>query len=314
MADGSANVAPATPSLIARRPRARRSPLTSPRVRRDCTRTFDAAAILSLGWITYGVRNDWRMLDDASLIALFVGVLLGPQLFGALGVYAERWVGRPALLLPRLIGAWAATIAGVVVVMFMLKSGESISRLWIGSWAVSGAVALVLARLFIDAWVARARRAGAFVTDVLVVGGSARLAERAAAAIAGDQAMRIVATSLFRSGEEAADLSSLRRALRADPVHLVVLALNDDERLNVAALLEELKQFPCDTCLVAPALDESLPVCGVLNLGRLPAVTLLKTPIDGWHRVLKEIEDRVVAALLLILVAPSWPSWRSASS
>jgi putative colanic acid biosynthesis UDP-glucose lipid carrier transferase len=265
---------------------------------------FDALAILSLGLVTYGVRNDWRMLDDISLIALFVGVLLGPQLFGALGVYADRWVGRPVLLLPRLIGAWAATLAGVVVVMFMLKSGESISRLWIGSWAISGAVVLALSRLVIDAWVARARRAGAFVTNVMVVGGSARLAERAAAAIAGDQAMRIVATSLFRPGEEGADLSVLRRTLRTDPVDLVVLALNDDERLNVAALLEELKQFPCDTCLVAPALDESFPVCGVRNLGRLPAVTLLKTPIDGWQRVLKEIEDRVVAALLLILVAP----------
>jgi hypothetical protein len=229
MAEGSADVVGSTSSPILGRRRARRSPLTSPQVLQGCTRAFDTMVILSLGWLTYGRRNDWRMLDDVSIIPLFVGALLGSQLFAAFDVYAERWIGETALVLPRLLGAWAATVAGVLVVMFMLKSGHSISRLWIGSWAASGGLALVASRVFVNAWVAQARHAGVLVRNVVVVGSNAHLAKRACAAMGQEAAMRIVATSLFRPGEESNDLSSLRQAMRADRVDLVVLALNVEE-------------------------------------------------------------------------------------
>ncbi|MEM7503645.1 MAG: undecaprenyl-phosphate glucose phosphotransferase [Pseudomonadota bacterium] len=303
MFEGSADISN-TSSLIAGRARQRRPILVSAQVRLGCTRTLDAAIILGLGLLIYGVRNDWRMFNDASLIAIFVGVLLGPQLLAAFGVYTDRWAGKPAVLIPRIVGAWAATIAGVLVVMFMLKSGHSISRLWIGSWAMFGALALVLTRIFLDAWLVRARSAGALCSNVVVVGGNRRLAERATTVMADDPALRIVGTSLFRPGKEGADLGALQSLLRNHVVDLVVLALNDDERLDVEALLQELKQFPCETCLMAPTLSDALPISGVRNLGRLPAVTLLETPIDGWHRVLKETEDRVMAALILALIAP----------
>lgn len=56
--------------------------------------------------------------------------------------------------------------------------------------------------------------------------------------------------------------------------------------------------------LLPPALDETFPICGSRNVGRLPAVVLLKTPLDGWHHALKGVEDRVMAAFLLMLGAP----------
>jgi len=305
MADRTVRFDSASSGLIVRQSRSRRSALVSPQVRRGCTRVLDAVIILALGFVTYGMRNDWRMIDDASIIALFVGVLLGPQLLVAFGTYEDRWIGKPLMLLPRVVGAWAAAIAGVLVVMFMLKSGESISRLWIGSWATVGAFGLVFSRICIDAWVARARSAGVLVSNVVVVGGNRRLAVRAGAAVAEDPALRLVATNLYRPGEEGADLRALRRTMRAGPgVDVVVLALNDDERLDLEALLEELKQFPCETCLVAPALNEAIPVSGVRSLGRLPAATLLRTPLPGWHRILKGVEDLVIAPLLLVLIVP----------
>jgi len=47
-----------------------------------------------------------------------------------------------------------------------------------------------------------------------------------------------------------------------------------------------------------------VPVLGTEQIGDVPMVRLLERPLDGWRWLLKGIEDRVLAALLLVLLAP----------
>lgn len=100
------------------------------------------------------------------------------------------------------------------------------------------------------------------------------------------------------------DLEALVAFLARHPVDRVVVALPPQARERIVAVVERLAPLAVEVRLV---LDPELAWLGrqrVEELAGLPAFALAERPLAGWRGLLKAVEDRLLAALALLALAP----------
>ena len=68
--------------------------------------------------------------------------------------------------------------------------------------------------------------------------------------------------------------------------------------------LRSLRHLPVDVSWAPELPAQSVPIIGVAEIADVPIVRLTKRPLDGWHYVMKALEDRILASMILIMVAP----------
>ncbi len=295
-------------------------PLLTRAVVSGSVRLADIAVILGAGflasWWRYGASGP-EFPDLVQLVQL-CGVLAAALVFTASLSYELESLGDPGRALGALAAAWSASIAAVLVLLYALKSGDAVSRLWIGSWWGSGLVGLTALRVAVALAIGRLQRSGRLRRAVLLVGdelGRARLTER----LRCDAAEEVdVVASLPFPGAPAGDerdrkpgglhpfarypeLAALLRSRRIDEV---VLVCDGRTPGDLEPLLRWLRAFPVSASLVTEELGGRLPVAGLARLGEARLLRVVEPPLDGWKRLLKGLEDRLLGTVLLILAAP----------
>ena len=75
-----------------------------------------------------------------------------------------------------------------------------------------------------------------------------------------------------------------------------------EERL--LACIKKLRSLPVDVRLCPDRIGFHLPHRQVSHLGGLPLLNVFERPLAGWSYILKAMEDRVLAAGILVLIAP----------
>jgi len=68
--------------------------------------------------------------------------------------------------------------------------------------------------------------------------------------------------------------------------------------------VQRLKSLPVDIRLCPGPISFHLERAAVSHLAHLPLLNVLDRPLAGWQFVIKQIEDRVLAALILLLISP----------
>src|SRR5260221_6372959 len=84
----------------------------------------------------------------------------------------------------------------------------------------------------------------------------------------------------------------------------VFLALPLQEEARIAAIVEQLSRVPVDIRICPDGFGLAL---GKFAVSYVSGVTLLNVrdlPLGGWRLIAKEIEDRILAACVLLLTAP----------
>ena len=133
-------------------------------------RVGDVAAVVLAGAAVAAWRFAGIDMPPSASAALIVGCLLTPNLLPLFGLYRSERLGQLAFQIPRVLGAWATTMAALIAVLFAMKLTDEVSRLMIAVWFVAGAVALVGARLATRLALARTAAATALTRQVAVVG------------------------------------------------------------------------------------------------------------------------------------------------
>jgi Undecaprenyl-phosphate glucose phosphotransferase len=83
---------------------------------------------------------------------------------------------------------------------------------------------------------------------------------------------------------------------------IVALPWTADERLR--AIVGKLEKTPVPVRLAPDVAAFSFPDRRFVTVGRLPMMQLFERPISGWSFVVKTLEDRLLAACLLIALSP----------
>ncbi len=252
-------------------------------------------------------------MPDPALAALIIGCLLAANILPRFCDYHGARLVALGWQLPRLLAGWALTMAALIAVLFALKFAEDVSRLWVGTWFVGGAVALVTNRIVLKFAFVRGFAARALTRDVAVVGLGEHLARTIARLTGADPTLRVaLALDLdgsldgrWPSGVTALQgFADLERRVAGGQVDQILLALPSRGGDLVERTVRNLRHLTVDVGWAPELPAGRLPVLGVAQVGDLPVVRLLERPLDGWRWVAKGIEDRLLAAGLLLLLAP----------
>ncbi|UYN96611.1 MAG: undecaprenyl-phosphate glucose phosphotransferase [Enhydrobacter sp.] len=273
---------------------------------------MDLAAIFGTGVaaLHWNARDvDWSL--GGLIVAL--GAVIGVNLLHLAGAHKFSVFGRLDSALARIFVGWPLTLGCLVGATHVFEPLTAADGPWVAAWfsgatIVLGGSRLVLSRL-VHYWADEGR-----LGEVVAIVGAGPIGQRLLRDLnAQSSNLRIVGVY-----DEQAD-------------HLPALCMGHPIRGTVADLVEDARRYAIDTVIVALPLGEDRPLVDTLNrlslvpvdvrlapdafglkLGAVEAshiaghtfLNVIDRPLRDGRWIMKAIEDRVLAAMILALISP----------
>jgi Undecaprenyl-phosphate glucose phosphotransferase len=291
----------------------------SPSVVVGLLRVADGAVVLlaaSAAWIS-------RFYDDPTkdlgveAYATVLAVVLTIHILQAAGLYSFNQLTNLSGQVGRLLLAWAAVMLSLLALGFMTKMNREIaeiSRLWVGLWFVYGFFGLFTVRLVLKHRIKRWQAGGRLTRNLVVVGAGEhgqRLIEHLTRH--GAAAERIIGVFDDRHGRVPdyvcgfpvlGSINDLLTFARSNPIDEVIVALPWDAENRLLAWMKKLRSLPVDVRLCPDMIGFHLPHRQVTHVGGVPMLNVFEKPLAGWNYIVKSMEDRLLAAAILVLIMP----------
>lgn len=277
-------------------------------------RFLDPLLVVACGAVLYTIqfgdldfpRNYVFMLTGSFLLCLAV--------FPFFNIYrpyrgASLWAETQMLA-----SAWTVVCTGLVMALFVTKTSMAISRQWIGLWAMTGFIGLVIFRMALRGGLRLLRRHG-FNLRHIVIAGAGGLGRDVARRLAASPwtGLKVVGfydddPCLQQQGFEGVQVRGGLHSIPEEAAELgvdqvwIALPLKDEEK--VKSLLHSLRHSAVDIRLVPDIFDFRLLNHSMTEVAGLPVMNLSVTPMVGVNLVVKAVEDRVLASLILLLISP----------
>jgi Undecaprenyl-phosphate glucose phosphotransferase len=297
--------------------RADRLSAISPTVLRGVVRLADFLIVTVLGLCIAnmyidetGVLSNTRYIT--SVVATGLTLVAALEL---LGLYSVPVFSSFVEKMPRLVLGWTIAFAALVATVFFLKIGADVSRVWLATWFVAGAFALVAGRL-VTAWKMRSWAKSGRLYQRAVIYGAGSVTEDlinqleadadSTIRIAGiyddrddDRAPRQVAGYPRLGGLD--DLIATSRSTRFDLV-IVALPMAAEDRLT--SVVRRISILPADIKMPARATALRFSPRTYSHVGSVAMIDLYDKPIADWGTISKWLFDKAVGTLALFLLAP----------
>jgi Undecaprenyl-phosphate glucose phosphotransferase len=273
---------------------------------------LDAAALLGAGvaamhWDAGSV--DWHL---AGLVVL-LGTVLALNFLHLFGAYRFDGFARLESAVGRVLVGWLCAFGMLFLATRLFEPVSAADGPWAAAWFSAAFAAMGTVRFALwqrmQAW-ARAGRLGERVAIV----GAGPIAQRLLRSLAAKPAnLRVVgvyddeaqvlprACMGYPIRGTVDDLVSVAREEHIDTV-IVALPLAHDREL--VETLNRLCLVPVHVRLCPDAFGLRLGQMQVSHLAGHTFLNVVDRPLCGWHSVAKEIEDRVLGALILTMIAP----------
>jgi len=276
---------------------------------------IDGLVIVSVGALYYFGYAGWN--PDTYQIyaaAVAIDVALTVTAFHFANLYEFDTIVAWPRRLRRVVLVCGIVFLLLVMLAFALKISSAFSRVWFFASFLT-AVALVIGlRGLLKVYIGRRARAGLLVRNVAIVGFGdqsrkllGRLLDRdvpwkRVVGIFDDRLSRVAPEQL--GVPVLGDLDELVSYVRKRAIDDVVIALpwNADERL--IGIVGKLRELPVQVYLGADLIGYHFPRVRQSLFEGVPVLAIASTPLDGWGGIAKSLEDRIIATILVILLAP----------
>jgi Undecaprenyl-phosphate glucose phosphotransferase len=296
------------------RPSRHRLGAASIRLFADLLRVVDVAILFATGALLFLAYVQPLGVDFRSEYGrnLLVAAIFLPFVLEKTGCYKPARLDQLGELSRTVVIGCAIVFGGLVGVGFVTDSLGELSRLWTVLWFAGSLGGMLVARGVLAGSVAKLRAAGHLREIVAIVGAGpwgARLAQylarqrRHPVELIGTFDARMTrATSKYPPPDGTLeDLLELGRARRIDKI-MVALPWSAEHRL--LDIIHMFKELAVDIVLSPDHIGFSLMNRPVDYVGELPLMRVVDRPLSHWRYILKLVEDKIVAALALALLAP----------
>ncbi len=278
-------------------------------------RIADVLAILTSGALAYGLRFDGTSLLAKYMTVAVIGAVLASLYFPRAGVY-RNWRGDHILInFQRLLFAWAGVAVTLLTIAFLTKTTTLISRQWFVLWLGAAIPLFVVYRALLSLLLTRYRRHHWQRTRIVIVG---------AGDLARDVARRIDAARWsgfeivgFFSDQATGEVDGHPVAGRLDDLDTclagpdgqaraeeVWIALPLDDYGRVREVVHRLRHVPVAVRFIPDIFEFRLINHDISQIEGIPVIDLNVTPMVGMNRIVKAVEDYVLASLILLLISP----------
>ena len=291
----------------------------SPAVVVGLLRVADAMVVLlaaSAAWIT-------RFYDEPSkelgieAYATVLAVILTIHILEAAGLYSFSQLNNLFGQVGRLLLAWAAVMLGLLALGFVTKMNREIaetSRLWVGLWFVYGFFGLFTVRLALKHQIQSWQAAGRLTRNVVVVGagehGQRLIEHLARQGIGAERIIGVFDDQHERLPDRVGSLpvlggvKELLAFARSNPVDRIVIALPWDAEARLQPWMKQLRSLPVDVCFCPHLAGGHLSRAQIIQVADMPMLSLFERPLAGWSYIVKSLEDRILAAVILVVILP----------
>jgi Undecaprenyl-phosphate glucose phosphotransferase len=247
--------------------------------------------------------------------AIFAIALLSMFAFQTADIYQVQAFRGHEKQYMRLASAWSLVFLIVIGASFFAKAGDMFSRVWLGSFYVSGLVALILSRKLLFLLVRKWTREGRLTRRTVIVGGG-RAGEHVIEELNKQKDSGVKVIGLFddrgddRSSTDCAgerklgvvdDLVEFGRRTRVD---LVVFSLPISAEDRILQMLKKLWVLPVDIRLAAHANKLQFRPRSYSYIGTVPVLDVADRPIADWDVVMKWLFDKLIGGLALLCALP----------
>ena len=266
--------------------------------------------IVHIAYLKGAVPFGWQYL-----LAVGAVTVLSAIAFQAVGAYTPTAIRSLLLSGLKLAAAWSFVFLGALAAVFFLKAGHNLSRVWLGSWYLSGLAAIVAERICLSVVVRRMAAQGRFDRRTAIVGGGEPANEIIRALQAQPETgIRIVgifddrddsrSPPVIGGYEKLGTVPDLVEYARRTPLDLVIFTLPISAENRLLEMLGRLWVLPIDIRLSAHASKIRLRPRSYSYIGSVPVLDVFDRPIADWDLILKWLFDKVVGCLLLVLTFP----------
>jgi Undecaprenyl-phosphate glucose phosphotransferase len=282
----------------------------------DVLRLIDVAMICGTAVLMHGLYLGGTELEHARIypIATVIAAFAAGMIFHWNGLYRLQGLAAGQLKLGKLAASWGIVVLGLIVLGFALKVSSDVSRLWIGLWFAVALAGMTGAR---GALCWRARRwvaEGRLARNIAIVGGGEH-GERLVTSLlrAGDEGINVLGVFDDRGDRVAPSIAGVARVgtvdelvtyARYNRVDQIIVALPWAAEARVLQILRKLRSLPVDIRLAPDLVGFRLLHASYSHVGGVPLLNVFHKPLTDWKLIAKEIEDRVLAFLLLLFLAP----------
>ena len=280
-------------------------------------RVAEVTAVILAASVAFALWQDRIAIDDAPAYVragLSAAVLfaLFSELAGAYDLDARFSLRRGW---QRIATAWGGAVLGLITVGFLVKASEIYSRGWAITWFLTGGAMLLATRVAMTIWILRLKRHGVFNSRAAIFGASAQ-GQRLARYVQRHDKLTLTLVGFFddrRDGRvpmHACDLpvlgtlDDLVEAIRAEMIDQVIVALPWSAEARIQQVVQKLSLTPVRIRLAPDLASFAFAHRPVVLLGEVPVLTLFERPISGADALWKAAEDRLLAALFLVLLSP----------
>ena len=274
---------------------------------------FDAIAIFGAGiaamhWDPSAV--DWRLNG----LVVLLGAVLGVNFLHLAGAHRFDQFGDPGAALGRALLGWLLTLGTLFLATFLIEpltatNGAS----WVALWFSGGVVLLVMSRVALQHQMKIWSRAGRLDEVVAIVGAGAasqRLLRSMNATPGGPRIFGVYdddAAHLPQRCMGHAILGSIDALVRDARVHgidTVIVALPSTSEHLLVETLNKLSLLPVDVRLCPGEFAMRLGTLQASHIGGHTFLNVIDHPLRNRRSIVKAVEDRLLSALILMLISP----------
>jgi len=289
----------------------------SPAVVLGLTRLIDMLIVAAVGfdiWVFYVLSID-PGASSYHLAALWITAVAVPLVFQSLKLYSIQTLRHFTGSAMRIVLCMTALFACLITIAFFTKLGADFSRIWLASWYFVSVAGILVFRVFMAVLIRRWNAHGRLERSAVIIGGGASGAELIQALEASPYTdIRITGIFDDRDDERAPAVSHGHRKLgninqllafaRKVRVDLLIVSFPITAENRLLEVLKKLWILPVDIRLSAHTNKLRFRPRAYSYIGNVPFIDIFDKPLADWDYVIKSIEDRILAALALVLLSP----------
>jgi len=280
------------------------------------SRVSDPLSVILAAIAAYGMRFSFQDIDfnkDYRFLISFA-VLSVIIIFPLFNLYTS-WRGQSLLKQAKMVfWSWCIVVVVMIILLFALKISAVYSRIWLGGWAILGLFFILTSRLLVYSFLQYQRKNNRNIRTVLIVG-AGDLGRKVKEQLDLSPWTGYVVSGFFDDNSELIgkhidgvevkgsidDVEKFMLKNQTDEIWLA-LPLRAEERMK--ELLYKLRHQTANIKLIPDIFGFSILNHSMTEIAGLPAVNLSDTPMGGANRVIKELEDKILALVILLIISP----------
>jgi len=285
-------------------------------------RVIDLAAVFVCGMVAYYFSAAYSTYTATGvhgvpphyLKVILLAVVIVALLFPLFNIY-RVWRGTSTLSeIKYLTMSWVMVGLLLATLAFATKSGADFSRSWMGLWFVSAWVSLITFRVVLRMALNWLRSSG-FNHRHIVIVGTGEQAAVVAERLRHSTWFGLEISALYGSDTEKLpdwlkgkklinDVAELRRYVDKGDVDQVWISLPHSEEKIIRKVLLALDGVEAGIRYVPDIFEYQLMHHSLSEIAGVPVVNISYSAIDGMNEIIKNCEDYILSAVLLIMASP----------